>query len=397
MSDVRPFRALRYARELTPRLAGPYDVISDAERAQLAREPENVVHLTLPPGTEGERDYASAADTLARWRREGVLVRDTAEQIYALEETTSAGRLRRGFLALLRLADYEQGVVLPHENTMPGPKRDRLALTRSVRANLEPLFFTYEDRDGKLDPVLDGARGEAPLAEARGPDGTGLVLRGVAARDAVRAVQSFLAERPVIIADGHHRYETMLSYRDECRRESGGGGGDDAPHEFVLAYLVNAFDPGSEIRSIHRRLDGELNDPAPLLSAAGFACRELPWSLDGAAVERELAAVAADACAFAIAGPGPRLLLATRPRGDRLDVEVLHDEILPAIGGELSFDSRATRLLEAVFTSEAALGIFLHPIAPDALFRVVRAGARLPKKSTFFTPKIPSGLLIRDF
>ncbi len=394
MSDVRPFRALRYARELTPRLAGPYDVISAAERAQLASEPENVVHLTLPPGAEGERDYASAAATLARWQREGVLVRDAEEQIYVLEEKTRDGRLRRGFLGLLRLADYEQGVVLPHENTMPGPKRDRLALTRKVRANLEPLLFSYEDRDGKLDPVLDGARAEPALVEARGPDGTGLVLRGVAARDAVRALQSFLADRPVIIADGHHRYETMLSYRDECRRESGAG--EDDPHEFVLAYLVNAFDPGSRIRSIHRRLDGEVDDPAALLSAAGFACRELPGSLDGAAVERELAAVAADACSFAIAGPGRRLLLATRPRGDRLDVEVLHDEILPALGGELSFDARAARLLEAVRSVDATLGIFLHPIGPDALFRVVRAGARLPKKSTFFTPKIPSGLLIRD-
>ena len=191
MSDVHPFRALRYARELTPRLAGPYDVISAAERAQLASEPENVVHLTLPPGAEGERDYASAAATLARWQREGVLVRDAEEQIYVLEEKTRDGRLRRGFLALLRLADYEQGVVLPHENTMPGPKRDRLALTRKVRANLEPLLFSYEDRDGKLDPVLDGARAEPALVEARGPDGTGLVLRGV------MQVLNFSLQRPL--------------------------------------------------------------------------------------------------------------------------------------------------------------------------------------------------------
>ena len=322
-----------------------------------------------------------------------MLLRDESERLYLLEERTQDGRVRRGFLGLLRLADYGDGAVLPHEHTMPGPKRDRLLLTRALRANVEPLFFLYEDRDAKLDPVIDQARGGAPLAEATGPDGTRLSLYATSAPDAIGALQSFLAERPVIIADGHHRYETMLGYRDECRAR---GGGPDASHEFVLAYLVNAFDSGSRIAAIHRLLRGELADLDGLLSETGFALEILA---EGAEPEALLAVLAArhereHAFVFAARGRAPRL--ATRARGERLDVEVLHDELLPALGGELSFDSRPARLLETVRSGAAALGILMHPIAADDLFRVVRAGARLPKKSTFFTPKVPSGLVLRE-
>ncbi len=393
MSDVRPFRALRYSAAPGPRLAGPYDVISEAERARLVAEPENIVHLTLPPGPEGARDYTAAADLLDHWRREGVLVRDAQEQLYLLEERTSDGRVRRGFLGLLRLADYGAGQVLPHEHTMAGPKRDRLLLTRAVRANLEPLFFLYEDRDAKLDPVLEQGRGGELLAQATGPDGTELALFSIAAPDAIAAVRTFLAERPVIIADGHHRYETMLAYRDECR--AGGPEGDGA-HEFVLAYLVNAFDPGSEIRAIHRVLDGAVADPAAVLAGAGFACRPLEPDADGDALVARLARETAAAHAFVFLQRDGPPLLATRARVARLAVEVLHDELLPGLGGELRFDSQPQRLLDEVRAGVAALGILLHPIAPADLFRVVRAGARLPKKSTFFAPKIPSGLVIRE-
>ena len=394
MSDVRPFRGLRYVRPLDARLAGPYDVISEEERERLAAEPENVVHLTLPPGAEGERDYAKAARTLAGWMESGALVRDPTPRLYVLEERVRDGRTRRGFLALLRLADYEEGVVLPHEFTMPGPKRDRLLLTREVRANLEPLFFTYEDRDAKLDAVYDAARTGKPLATATGPDGTGLTLYGLDAAERIGEVQTFLADLPVIIADGHHRYETMLAYRDECRAAGAEPGG---PHEFVLGYLVNAFDPGSAIQAIHRILRGAVAALEPVLEAHGFAAEPLARPAAGRedALLATLAERAADAHVFAFAR-ADGLVLATRPRGDALDVEVLHEELLPELGGELAFDSRPPRLLESVRTGDVALGILLDAIAPDALFRVIREGRRLPKKSTFFTPKIPSGLVLRD-
>ncbi len=399
MSEVRPFAALRFARDPGPRIAPPYDVIDESERERLAAEPENVVHLTLPPGAEGSRDYAASARMLAAWVESGVLVRDPAPRIYALEERTTEGRVRRGMLALLRLCDYAERVVLPHERTMAGPKRDRLLLTRAVRANLEPLFFLYEDRDDKLGGCFaSGARGPL-LAGCSGPEGTGLLLRALDERASIAELGTFLAERPVIIADGHHRYETMLAYRDERREQLRAGGAaaaPDASHEFVLAYLVNAFDPGSVVRAIHRRLRGvPLELACRAFASAGFALEPLDAPLPAAPALERLASRAGAAHAFALcARDGRRLAL--RPRGERLDVQVLHEELLPRLGGELAFDAQAPRLLDQVRAVDADLAILMNPISPDALFRIVESGQVLPQKSTFFSPKIPSGLVLRE-
>ncbi|MFQ5513683.1 MAG: DUF1015 family protein [Myxococcota bacterium] len=394
MSDVRPFRALRFVGDPTSRIAGPYDVISPEEREALAREPESIVHLTLPPGPEGERDYTGAAATLERWKRAGVLARDPAHAIYVLKERVPDGRVRRGFLALVRLASYDERVVLPHERTMAGPKRDRLRLTRAVRANLEPLFFLYEDRDAKLDAQLDGALSRTSLTRCTSPARVELTLGALQDSAQIATLRAFLADRPLIIADGHHRYETMLRYRDECRERLASPGPDD-PHEFVLAYLVNAFDPGSHIQAIHRVLNEIESDPRAVFEATGFSLEPLPP--DGPA-EPLLAKLAerSDSDAFVLADSAGDRLLASRARGKRTAVEVLHEEILPALGGPLRFDARPDRVLARARRGEIRLGILLQPLDPDTLFRVVQEGAVLPQKSTFFSPKIPSGLLLRE-
>ncbi|MBW2279642.1 MAG: DUF1015 domain-containing protein [Deltaproteobacteria bacterium] len=395
MSDFRPFRGLRFAGDVQPRLAPPYDVIAPDERDRLAGEPENIVHLTLPPGPVGDRDYASAGQVLERWVAQGVLSRDATERFYVLRETTTDGRTRRGFLGALRLADYEERVVLPHERTLPAARRDRLLLTRAVRANLEPLFFLYEDRGGKLDAALDAACAGEALCRAVGPDGTGLELFALEDETFVDGVRAFLADLPVVIADGHHRYETMRTYRDECR-ESGASDGRDAGPEFVMGYLVNAFDPGSAVAAIHRVLRGELAPLGRVLTELAFESEVLP-ELDAPALLARIAALAPERHAYGMALPGGELRLVSRPRGDTLDVQVLHDELLPRLRGELSFDARPARLLETLRESRASLGIFLHPLDPDGLFRVVQDGILLPEKSTFFTPKVPSGLVLRSF
>jgi uncharacterized protein (DUF1015 family) len=394
VSEIRPFAALRYARDPEPRIAPPYDVLSDADRERFAAEPENVVHLTLPPGPEGERDYAAARARLARWLAAGVLVRDAEPALYVLRERTPRERLRHGFFGLLRLADYAERVVLPHERTMPGPKRDRLLLTRAVEANLEPLFFLYEDREGALARDLEAAARGAPLASARGPDGTGLELRAVAEAGAIARAAKFLDARPLVIGDGHHRYETMLAYRDE-RRLLARTASPEAPYEWVLGYFVNAFDPGTEIRAIHRALRDLSADPARVLRERGFRVEELPEARDPDALVARLAPRQKDAHAFAFVAAGRPALLAERPRGEPLDVEVLHAELLPALGGTLAFDAEPARALERAGPSGCA--VLLNPVAPDDLFRVVSSGAVLPQKSTFFTPKVPSGLVLRDF
>jgi uncharacterized protein (DUF1015 family) len=399
VSRVRPFSALRFARDPGPRVAPPYDVLSDAERDGLAREPENIVHLTLPPGPEGQRDYAGAARTLSRWIREGVLVRDAGEGLYVLSEETTGGRVRRGLFALLRLAEYAERAVFPHERTMAGPKRDRLLLTREVRANLEPLFFVYEDRDGKLGWIHERAAHDGELARCRGPEGTGLSLSRLEERSAFESVQAFFADRPVVIADGHHRYETMLRYRDERREAEKRAGREpqpDAPYEFVLAYLVNAFDPGTEIRAIHRRLSGRIRKPIEVLESAGFSLETLPAGADGASLEAELAASLRTDHAFVLVLPSEAPRIARRARGAEVDVRVLHDELLPEIGGELSFDHDANRVVAAARAGEIACGLLVNPLPAERLFAVVGAGEVLPQKTTYFRPKVPSGLVLRE-
>ncbi len=392
MSEVRPFAALRFTRDPEPRIAPPWDVLSDAERARFGAEPENIVHLTLPPGPEGARDYAAARATLDAWQRDGVLARDAAPALYPLAERTPRGRLRRGFFAALRLADYAERAVLPHERTLPKAKQDRLLLTREVRANLEPLFFLYEDREGRGAALLDAAAQGSALARPRGPDGSALEL--FAARDArvVDGLVRLLAERPVVIADGHHRYETMLAYRDE-RRAAAGGIDRDAPFEFVLGYFVNAFDPGTEIRAIHRVLRGAGADPRQRLAQAGFAVEDLGDAPAAALLER-LALRRKDAHAFAFASAHGSLL-ASRPRGPRLDVQVLHDELLAPLGGAVTFDAEPDRVRGIARAEPGAWAVFLNPLEPEELFRVVASGAVLPQKSTYFAPKVPSGLVLR--
>jgi uncharacterized protein (DUF1015 family) len=392
MSDIRPFAALRYARDLATRMAPPYDVLDDAERAAFARDPENIVHLTLPPGPSGARDYAGAAQLLKKWTDSGVLVRDSRPALYVSEERIADGRVRRGFQAAVRLAEYSERVILPHERTMAGPKQDRLLLTRAVHANLEPLFFLYEDRAQQLDALLQTALKGPSVIRTRTTEGTELSLAPLTDVGEIEAIRSFLAERPLVIADGHHRYETMLRYRDEQRAERGGG--TQAEHEFVLAYLVNAFDPGSRIQAIHRLLSGEIRDPAAVLSGAGFHSEPLSENSPQAVLDT-LARRSAAEHVFALVKPGGAVEIAGRGRGSRLDVEVLHEELLPGLGGDLSFDAQPARLMQTLRARRGSLAILMHPLDADALFRTVQAGAVLPQKSTFFAPKIPAGLALR--
>jgi len=395
MNDVRPFAGLRFASDPGPRVAPPYDVLSPADRERLASHPENIVHLTLPTVVNGAPDYEGAGKLLVRWRQNGVLVAERQESLYVVEEHIETGRIRRGFLALVRLADYAQRAILPHEHIMPGPVSDRLLLTRQVRANLEPLFFLYEDRVGELDSWLSKGQEPSPLVITETSDGIPVSLGALREPAAIASVRAFFRQRPLIIADGHHRYETMLRLRDECR--AAGDKDPDAPHEFVMAYIVNAFDPGSRVQAIHRLLRGPAAPPESVFTKHGFALEELGRDLDAQALIARLAEATVQQCCFIVVRPGGSAALMRRRRGDALDVQVLHGELLPEIGGELSFDARPDRVLAATRQGGDVHGLLLAPTPPDALFRVVQAGVRLPQKSTYFAPKIPSGLVLRTF
>ena len=259
MAEVRPIQALHYdlgkVGSLADVVAPPYDVIDDAQRAELAaRSPYNVVELDLPRDPAGGDPYEHAAELLGRWvAGEGVLTSDADPQIWALEQDYTApdgSRLtRRGFLARVRLAPYGEGI-RPHERTQPGPKEDRLRLTRATRHNLSPIFALHPgDAWQHLEPAVSGE----PWGEVTDADGTTHRIWRVGDPAVHEAIASELVPGELLIADGHHRYETSLAYQ----REVGAGG----PADHVLMALVSLEDPGLTVFPTHRLISGLADDP----------------------------------------------------------------------------------------------------------------------------------------
>jgi uncharacterized protein (DUF1015 family) len=419
MTRIRPFRALRYDLakvSLADVIAPPYDVIAAAEREDFyARDPHNAIRLELTRRVEDEpdTDYAEVRRTLEAWTRAGVLVRDARSALYALRQSFTApdgkAHVRDGFFALLELEDYARRNVRPHERTLEAPKADRLKLLRATRANLSSVFLLYEDREEELARRLAPALEGEPLASARDEAGATHRLARIDDAALVEAVRAFLAPRPLVIADGHHRYETALAYRDE-QRAAAPQAGADAPWEWILAYFANAFAPGSLLLPIHRLIR---HGAAP--SEREWSARLPGWRCESVALARaeELPGLLAsrlaplrDRHAFAADDAHGRLRIFSRPRAaaGELSVRVIHRE---AIEGVFGLDERAVRegaieypksALQTALDLRAGRGVvalYLNPLTPEDVFRVTAAGEVLPQKSTFFYPKLPTGLLFR--
>ena len=413
MTTVRPFRALRYDPsrvELADVLAPPYDVVAADDRGTLYdRNPHNAIRLELTREVADEKttDYAEIRETLDAWTTDGVLQRDAGPAIYALRQPYNAPDgskgAREGFFALLHLEDYEARIVRPHERTLAGPKADRLKVLRAARANLSPVFLLYEDKDGEIDGLFEkdlssptvsctDAIGETRLARVERPE-------------AIEAVARALADRSVVIADGHHRYETALAYRDEQRAA---GAPKDGPHEWILAYFANAYAPGSLLLPIHRLI---LQGAAP--SEADWSARLPGWKQStvpipsGDAIPDLLAEhlePLADHHAFAADDASGTLRIFHREKDDALTVRVIHKEIIEGVfgldedavrAGAISYPKSAAQTATDLRRGEGAVALYLNALSPDDVFDVTGAGEVMPQKSTFFYPKLPTGLVFR--
>lgn len=417
MTLVRPFRALRYdpARvDLAKVIVPPYDVIAPDDRvAFYERDPHNSIRLELTKEVEHEAttDYAEVRSTLDGWRAEGVLTRDTQPGLYALRQSFTAPdgsiTVREGFFALLHLEDYERGIVRPHERTLAEPKADRLKVLRAARANLSSVFLLYEDRDDELAQRLAADFEGEGVVSAQDETGIRHTLAPVGDPERIAAVQSFLADRPVVIADGHHRYETGLAYRDEQRAA---GSAADGPQEWLLAYFANAYAPGSLLLPIHR-LIRKGSPPAP----EAWDQRLPDWRQTQIEVKSpdEIPALLAEHLeplssgpAFAADDASGVLRIFSRPADTdgELSVRIIHRDVIDGVfgldeqavrDGAIEYPKSALQTARDVRAGRGPVALYLNALTADDVFRVTGAGEVLPQKSTFFFPKLPTGLVFR--
>ncbi len=408
MSDlVSPFRGERYAaREKLSRLiAPPYDVIDADERARYAALDEhNIVHVMLPEAplaAPPDDRYRIAAGLLASWRARGVLTRDPEPALYVLAQdfTLPTGErcTRRGVFAAVKAEGYEPRRIRPHERTHAGPKADRLALLRATATNIESIFLLAPDRDRSLANVV------AETTQAK-PDATaelnGVGIRFWTARDVSRFP---FPDGPLYIADGHHRYETASAYAQE-----------NPAADRVLALIVSALDPGLVVLPTHRVIFGagrEIERVLPRLRD-WFEEQPVPAGVDPV---KYLAELGHEQTACLLADRSRLIALLLRPGAipDRvpslaqseavrdLDVARIETFVVKEILGAststpiVRYVADATEAIRTVQHGGAAVAVLLNPTRVDQVFAVADAGDVMPPKSTYFVPKVPSGLVVR--
>ncbi len=354
VAEIKPFRAVRYGERAGPLptlVAPPYDVISPPEREQLsARNPHNVVHLTLPD------DEPTAGRLWREWRDDTTLVEEDEPGFWWLSQDyvgpDGVARTREGLVAALRAEPYENRVVLPHERTHRGPKEGRLRLLREVQAQLEPLFFLYEGAPPANRPERE------PDLEVEGARLWRLPAEGIS--------EGF-ADRQLLIADGHHRYETALAYHEEA------GTPESA---YVLAVLVSLEDQGLMIFPTHRVFEHEPVEQLP--------AEQLP---DPAAALAALAEIPRDRAAAVLYRDG-QTELAVNGEGE-LDVR-----LVDRLGHEgISYTPDWQEAVRAVDAGEAEVAVLMRPTRIEDVFAVAQRGETMPQKSTYFYPKLVSGLV----
>jgi uncharacterized protein (DUF1015 family) len=396
---VAPFRGERYreSERLSRLIAPPYDVIDAAARARFAALDEhNIVHLMLPEAPSTGDRYTWAAEQLATWRRSGVLVRDAEPAVYVMAQGA-----RLGVFVALAAEGYEPRRVRPHERTHAGPKADRLALLRATRTNLETIFLLAPDGDRALEQALAEVAKRSPDATAE-LDGVDIRLWRVRGDEAFQ-LTAHCAQRPLYMADGHHRYETASAYASE-----------NPAADRVLAFVVSAADPGLVVLPTHRLIYGSGRRPDAMLVLwrAWFDIARVPAGVDPVA---HLAELGRDRTACLVASPDGSVFglvlkpdvrlddvrdLGASPAVRALDVARLETLVVkPILNADTStptlrYTADAREALASV-RQGASAAVLLNPTRVEQVFAVADAGDVMPPKSTYFAPKVPSGLVLR--
>ncbi|HWD53922.1 MAG TPA: DUF1015 domain-containing protein [Acidimicrobiales bacterium] len=397
MPRFEAFRGLRYQPELAPLaqvIAPPYDVISSAERVHLAsRNSANAVLVELPEGDlQGGRDpYAVAADLFYRWLNEGILAADAEPSLYPYRMTDTSGHATTGVIGLLGLADPgEESDILPHEQTLPKPKSDRLDLLRATRANLSPIWglSMADGVTATFDPTDDD-----PVGDVYDDEGVRHQLWVLNDPDTIEAVRAAIARAPVVLADGHHRYSTAQTYQAEARQANGN---EPGPHDLVLALVVELSEDQLTVGAIHRTVSG-LPDDFDLAEALG---QWFDVVRAGAADARTLSALSESASLALVTGGQAFLLLphadVLEHDGNDLDSNLIATVLAGLPPHEVMHRHSVAEALEAVEQGDGQAAFLLRPVTVKQIENWANDRRRMPPKTTYFSPKPRTGMVFRS-
>ncbi|MDR2884831.1 MAG: DUF1015 domain-containing protein [Deferribacteraceae bacterium] len=416
MAIVRPFKGVRYNLEkvlLKQVIAPPYDVISNEYRANLVnRSAYNVVNIDLPIG---EDRYVHAAQLYQSWLQDKVLIKEQTPSLYMYEQEYEYGGksyIRTGFIGLLHLEDFGKGTVFPHEKTLAGPKKDRYDLMLECKANFSQIFGLYLDPTSQLNPIFDDCHEGMPIASAMDDDKVKHTIWPINDPESVNAIQNFMKDKAIYIADGHHRYETALMYRDTMRKKNNDDPAEAKPYDYVMMMFVNFYDPGLMVFPTHRAVDipadfdmagfkAKLSQTFSITPLAGLD------AIDSFLAEHKDPGTIAMVTQDGIFGLliNQELLESLHPVYRNIDTYLLQKNIMESYLGipeeqilakkGIHFYQQPNEVKDFV-DANSGIGFILKSVDVDTIRKVSESGLVMPQKSTYFYPKLATGLLIND-
>lgn len=434
MAEIRPFRGVRYNEQLVSDLSAvicpPYDIITPQTAQELYQRSEyNFARLEygrlLPPGTSSEEKHTHSATTLDEWLGRGVLKIDEVPALYLHDHSFSyRGKeyRRRGILASVRLEEWDKMVIRPHEGTLARAKDDRLSLLWTLGANTSPILTLFDDGGGRVSSLLTLEAQKQPVISLVSDTGDSHSVWAITEPEVTKQIGASLAHQPLYIADGHHRYESALTYQRERRACSGAASGDEE-FNFVMMTLVALSDPGLIILSPHRLIRGLSPSILSELKAkleSFFELEELPLSAPDVwqQVDALIDSQETDQTRFILVGLSPEHLVVLRLRNpgavrqmipyfhgelySKLNVSILDHVILEEMLGlgsgqenSLAFSYDRQEAVRKISDREYQLAFLLSPVKAELVKAIADGGERMPRKSTYFYPKPPAGLVFR--
>ncbi len=420
MAEIKAFAGIRYDKEkvgdISLVVSPPYDVISPTDRIYYHNiHPNNFIRLILGEEFDTDNDkenrFTRASDYLNRWMEDGILVRDVKPGIYVYRqffERDGSIKTVRGFICIVKLHKYEDNVILPHENTLAKPKSQLIELIRNTKCNLDSVYGLYADKSGAIDEILNRAELQQALVDIVDKDNVRHVLWLVDNQGDIDLISNALLDKQIAIADGHHRYETALAYRDEIRASNPGS--SELASDYTLMTLINVYEPDMTIFPTHRvianidenllmKLDSSISDKFELYDSARHTIKEDMARLGGIGLYRNGSAT------VLVPKENARDMISGSEASRELELNVLHSVILePLLGidkdklrnqSHIFYTRSEDEAFELVDSGNWQMAFLLNNIDVKAVLDIASAGDRMPQKATYFYPKLLSGLVLR--